>query len=98
MLMCGCRQIELHRLNLGNIVRRHNTIGIEVEAKGSTRVIYLTTDIYTHDRSSLLEEKPIFLEIELLILRIFSYGWLDIEESFSYKFEQGAFSYFETTV
>ncbi len=70
MLICGCRQIELHRLNVGDIVRREEGIGIEVEGKGSTRIIYLTTDLaellarYLNGRKKagdkLLKNTPVF--------------------------------------
>jgi site-specific recombinase XerD len=45
MLICGCRQIELHRLNVGDIIRRGNKVGIRVNGKGSIRVVPLTKDV-----------------------------------------------------
>ena len=41
MVVQGCRQIELHRLNTGDALRRGNKVGIRVTAKGSIRVIPL---------------------------------------------------------
>ncbi len=45
MLIQGCRQIELYRLNVGDIIRRGNKVGLRVEGKGSERVIPLQKDV-----------------------------------------------------
>ncbi len=45
MLVQGCRQIELFRLNVGDVIRRANQTGIKVRAKGSIRVIPLKQDV-----------------------------------------------------
>ncbi|MDJ0719674.1 MAG: tyrosine-type recombinase/integrase [Prochloraceae cyanobacterium] len=45
MLVCGCRQIGLYRLNVGDIIRRQNKVGLRVREKGSIRVIPLRTDV-----------------------------------------------------
>ena len=45
MLIHGCRQIELHRLNVGDVIRRGNQVGIRVSGKGSIRVVPLTQDV-----------------------------------------------------
>ena len=45
MLIQGCRQIELYRLNVGDIIRRGNKIGLRVKGKGSIRVIPLKKDV-----------------------------------------------------
>ncbi len=45
MLVQGCRQIGLYRLNVGDIIRRQNKIGLRVKEKGSIRVIPLRTDV-----------------------------------------------------
>ncbi|MDJ0719941.1 MAG: tyrosine-type recombinase/integrase [Prochloraceae cyanobacterium] len=45
MVVAGCRQIGLYRLNVGDIIRRRGQVGLRVEAKGSVRVIPLTADV-----------------------------------------------------
>ncbi len=45
MVVQGCRQIELHRLNVGNVIRRADLVGIEVRAKRSVRVVPLKSDV-----------------------------------------------------
>ncbi len=45
MVVQGCRQIELHRLNVGDIVRRGKKVGLRVSGKGSIRVVPLTQDV-----------------------------------------------------
>ena len=45
MVVQGCRQIELYRLNVGDIIRRNNKVGIRVTGKGSIRVIPLKKDV-----------------------------------------------------
>ena len=45
MLVQGCRQIELFRLNVGDVIRRGNQTGIKVRAKGTIRVIPLKDDV-----------------------------------------------------
>ncbi len=45
MVLQGCRQIELHRLNVGDIIKRGDLVGIKVRAKRSIRVIPLRQDI-----------------------------------------------------
>ncbi len=45
MVVQGCRQIELYRLNVGDIIRRNNKVGIRVAGKGSIRVIPLKKDV-----------------------------------------------------
>ncbi len=45
MLVQGCRQIELYRLNLGDVIKRGNQVGIRVRGKGSVRVIPLKSDV-----------------------------------------------------
>jgi len=45
MVLQGCRQIELHRLNVGDIIKRGDRVGIKVRAKRSVRVIPLREDI-----------------------------------------------------
>ncbi len=50
MVIQGCRQIELHRLNVSDVIRRGNKVGIRVSGKGSIRVIPLKEEV-----ASLLE-------------------------------------------
>ena len=45
MVVQGCRQIGLYRLNVGEIIRRRGKVGLRVEAKGSVRVVPLTDDV-----------------------------------------------------
>ncbi len=46
MVVCGCRQIGLYRLNIGDIIRRGtNKVGLRLRAKGSVRVIPLRPDV-----------------------------------------------------
>ncbi|MDJ0727542.1 MAG: tyrosine-type recombinase/integrase, partial [Prochloraceae cyanobacterium] len=45
MVLQGCRQIELHRLNFGDIIRRGDRVGIKVRAKRSIRVVPLRSDV-----------------------------------------------------
>ncbi len=45
MLLQGCRQIELYRLNVGDIIRRGKKVGLRVKGKGSIRVIPLKKDV-----------------------------------------------------
>lgn len=45
MVIQGCRQIGLYRLNVGDIIRRRGQVGLRVEAKGSVRVVPLTDDV-----------------------------------------------------
>ncbi len=45
MVVQGCRQIGLYRLNVGDIIRRKGKVGLRVEAKGSVRVVPLTDDV-----------------------------------------------------
>ncbi len=45
MLVQGCRQIELFRLNVGDVIKRGNQVGIRVRGKGSIRVIPLKSDV-----------------------------------------------------
>ena len=45
MVVCGCRQIGLYRLNVGDIIRREDKVGLRVTAKGSVRVVPLTPDV-----------------------------------------------------
>ncbi len=45
MVLQGCRQIELHRLNFGDIIRRGDRVGIKVRAKRSIRVVPLRKDV-----------------------------------------------------
>jgi site-specific recombinase XerD len=42
MAIEGPRTVELHRVNIGDIVRRGNDVGIQVQAKRSRRVVPLT--------------------------------------------------------
>ena len=45
MLIEGCRQIELHRLNFGDIVPFKGQVGIKVNGKRSIRMIPLNKDV-----------------------------------------------------
>lgn len=45
MVVQGCRQIELHRLNIGDVIRRGNKVGIRVTGKGSIRVVPLKEEV-----------------------------------------------------
>lgn len=45
MVVQGCRQIELHRLNVGDVIKRGGKVGIRVEAKRSVRVVPLKLDV-----------------------------------------------------
>ncbi len=45
MVIQGCRQIELHRLNVSDVIRRGNQVGIRVSGKGSIRVVPLTKEV-----------------------------------------------------
>jgi len=45
MVIQGCRQIGLYRLNVGDIIRRKGQIGLKIRAKGSVRVVPLTDDV-----------------------------------------------------
>ncbi len=45
MVVQGCRQIGLYRLNVGDIILRKGKVGLRVEAKGSVRVVPLTDDV-----------------------------------------------------
>ena len=45
MVVQGCRQIGLYRLNVGDIIRKKDKIGLQVTAKGSVRVVPLTPDV-----------------------------------------------------
>ena len=45
MLIQGCRQIELHRLDLKDIIRRGGKVGLRVCGKGSIRVIPLKPEV-----------------------------------------------------
>ncbi len=45
MVVQGCRQIGLYRLNVGDIIRRKGKVGLRVTAKGSVRVVPLTPDV-----------------------------------------------------
>ncbi len=45
MVIQGCRQIELHRLNVSDVIRRGNKVGIRVSGKGSIRVIPLKEEV-----------------------------------------------------
>ena len=45
MLVQGCRQIGLYRLNLGDIIRRGSKVGLRIRAKGSVRVVPLKADV-----------------------------------------------------
>ena len=61
MLLQGCRQIELYRLNLADVIKRGNQVGLRVRGKGSIRVIPLKEDVaqllvsYIEARKSTLE-------------------------------------------
>ncbi len=45
MLVQGCRQIGLYRLNVGDIIRRQNKIGLRVREKGSIIAIPLRIQV-----------------------------------------------------
>jgi integrase/recombinase XerD len=47
MAIEGPRTVELHRVNIGDIVRRGNDVGIQVQAKRSRRVVPLTARLAT---------------------------------------------------
>ncbi len=76
MIVQGCRQIGLHRLNLGDIIRRAGQqVGLRLEAKGSERVIPLTADVsaildrYIAARKAagekLTKDSPVFVSLAL---------------------------------
>ena len=58
MVVQGCRQIELYRLNVGDVIRRRGKVGIRVSGKGSVRVVPLKEtvaailDLYIKARKS----------------------------------------------
>lgn len=45
MTLEGTRTVELHRTNIGDLVRQGNNLGIRVEGKRSIRVVPLTPDL-----------------------------------------------------
>lgn len=45
MVVQGCRQIELHRLNVGDVIKRRGKVGIKVHGKGIVRVVPLKEDV-----------------------------------------------------
>ncbi len=45
MVVQGCRQIGLYRLNIGDILRRGQKTGLRIRAKGSVRVVPLTKEV-----------------------------------------------------
>ncbi|MDJ0718077.1 MAG: tyrosine-type recombinase/integrase [Prochloraceae cyanobacterium] len=45
MVRIGCRQIGLYRLNVGDIIRKKDRVGLRVTAKGRVRVVPLTPDV-----------------------------------------------------
>ena len=72
MIICGCRQIELHRLEIGDIVRFEGKVGIRVNAKRSIRVIPLNKDVallldrylkLRRKKERLLQTTPVFINL-----------------------------------
>jgi len=45
MVVQGCRQIGLYRLNVGDMMRRKGKIGLKIRAKGSLRKLPLTKEV-----------------------------------------------------
>lgn len=45
LLKCAARQVELHRLTMGDIVRRNGQVGLKFRSKRSVRVVPLTEDL-----------------------------------------------------
>ncbi|MDJ0718679.1 MAG: site-specific integrase [Prochloraceae cyanobacterium] len=45
MVVQGCRQIGLYRLNVGDIIRRKEQVALRIRAKGRVRVVPLTPDV-----------------------------------------------------
>ena len=73
MVVQGCRQIGLYRLNVGDIIRRGNKVGLRVTEKSSVRVIPLKSDVanllerYLQARRStgqrLTKDMPMFVSV-----------------------------------
>ena len=58
MMLEGCRTVEMHRLNIKDIIRRGKNVGLRVKGKRSLRIVPLTVDLV-----KLLE---LYLEARLL--------------------------------
>ena len=73
MVIQGCRQIGLHRLNVGDIIRRRGKVGLQIRAKGSIRKIPVTADLaailekYLKARKAtgekLTKDRPMFVSL-----------------------------------
>jgi len=73
MVVQGCRQIGLYRLNVGNIIRRRGKVGLQIRAKGSIRKIPLTPEVaailekYLQARKAsgekLTKDRPMFVSL-----------------------------------
>ncbi len=72
MLIQGCRQIELHRLSVGDIVSLNGTVGIRVNGKRSIRMIPLNKDVgkllqrylkLRRKKERLLQTTPVFVNL-----------------------------------
>lgn len=71
MVICGARQIELHKLSIGDIVFKDKRVGLKLSAKRSERIIPLTQDLaelldrYIEARKNaghqLNKETPVFI-------------------------------------
>ncbi len=73
MTMEGCRTIEMHRLNISDIIRRGRNVGLRVKGKRSLRIVPLIPDLvkllemYLNAREEAGEEftpeTPIFISV-----------------------------------
>jgi site-specific recombinase XerD len=73
MVLQGCRTLEMHRVSVGDIVRRGTDVGLRVRGKRSLRVVPLTPDLakllsrYLSARrrsgESLLPETPLLISL-----------------------------------
>ncbi|WP_013334542.1 tyrosine-type recombinase/integrase [Gloeothece verrucosa] len=45
MVWQGCRTVELYRLNVGDIIKRNEDLGLNVQGKRSRRIVPLTPDL-----------------------------------------------------
>ena len=73
MTMEGCRTVEMHRLSIGDIIRRGRNVGLRVKGKRSLRIVPLIPDLvrllelYLEARGEAGEEftpdTPIFISV-----------------------------------
>ena len=73
MMLEGCRTVEMHRLNIKDIIRRGLNVGLRVKGKRSLRIVPLTADLvkllelYLEARleagDELLADTPVFISV-----------------------------------